>query len=107
MAISSPQNLWTLFVGPIGKALGGSLAALQVTFLLLIVLQTFLSPFQAIARRAIGATFRAFCKIAELAWFGTRPRVGSHAPTRAIWSSWRVLASRHGSRANARTRRAL
>jgi OFA family oxalate/formate antiporter-like MFS transporter len=47
MAISSPQYVWTLFVGPIGKALGGSLAALQVTFLLLIVLQTFFSPFQA------------------------------------------------------------
>jgi OFA family oxalate/formate antiporter-like MFS transporter len=47
MAISSPQYVWTLFVGPIGKQLGGSLAALQVTFLLLIVLQTFFSPFQA------------------------------------------------------------
>jgi OFA family oxalate/formate antiporter-like MFS transporter len=47
MAISSPQYVWTLFVGPIGKALGANLAALQVTFLLLIVLQTFLSPFQA------------------------------------------------------------
>jgi OFA family oxalate/formate antiporter-like MFS transporter len=47
MAISSPQYVWTLFVGPIGARLGGSLAALQVTFLLLIVLQTFFSPFQA------------------------------------------------------------
>lgn len=47
MAISSPQYVWTLFVGPIGKQLGGSLAALQVTFLLLIVLQTWFSPFQA------------------------------------------------------------
>ncbi len=47
MAISSPQYVWTLFVGPLGKQLGGSLAALQVTFLLLIVLQTFFSPFQA------------------------------------------------------------
>ncbi len=47
MAISSPQYVWTLFVGPIGKQLGGSLAALQITFLLLIVLQTFFSPFQA------------------------------------------------------------
>ncbi len=47
MAISSPQYVWTLFVGPVGKQLGGSLAALQITFLLLIVLQTFFSPFQA------------------------------------------------------------
>ena len=47
MAISSPQFVWTLFVGPIGTMLGGNLAALQVTFLLLIVVQTVFSPFQA------------------------------------------------------------
>jgi oxalate/formate antiporter len=47
MAISSPQFVWTLFVEPIGKVLGASLAALQITFLLLIVVQTFFSPFQA------------------------------------------------------------
>jgi len=47
MAISSPQYVWTLFVGPIGARLGTNLAGLQVTFTLLIVLQTFFSPFQA------------------------------------------------------------
>src|ERR1700704_4024172 len=46
MAISSPQYVWTLFTKPLGTALGVAPAALQVTFSLLIVLQTFFSPFQ-------------------------------------------------------------
>jgi MFS transporter, OFA family, oxalate/formate antiporter len=46
MAISSPQYVWTLFTHPLGAALGVTPAALQVTFSLLIVLQTFFSPFQ-------------------------------------------------------------
>jgi MFS transporter, OFA family, oxalate/formate antiporter len=46
MTISSPQYVWTLFTKPLGSALGASPAALQVTFSLLIVLQTFFSPFQ-------------------------------------------------------------
>jgi OFA family oxalate/formate antiporter-like MFS transporter len=46
MAISSPQYVWTLFVKPLGGALGAGPAALQVTFSLLIILQTFFSPFQ-------------------------------------------------------------
>jgi MFS transporter, OFA family, oxalate/formate antiporter len=47
MAISSPQYVWTLFTGPISHAMGGTLAEIQVTFSLLIVLQTFFSPIQA------------------------------------------------------------
>jgi MFS transporter, OFA family, oxalate/formate antiporter len=47
MAISSPQYVWTLFTGPLNQRLGTTLAEIQVTFSLLIVLQTFLSPFQA------------------------------------------------------------
>jgi OFA family oxalate/formate antiporter-like MFS transporter len=47
MAISSPQYVWTLFTGPLNQKLGSTLAELQVTFSLLIVLQTFFSPFQA------------------------------------------------------------
>jgi MFS transporter, OFA family, oxalate/formate antiporter len=47
MAISSPQYTWTLFTGPLNKALGTTLAELQWTFSLLIILQTFLSPLQA------------------------------------------------------------
>src|SRR3954463_13735840 len=47
MAISSPQYVWTLFTGPLNQKLGSTLAELQVTFSLLIVLQPFFSPFQA------------------------------------------------------------
>ena len=47
MAISSPQYVWTLFTGPFSQKLGATLAEIQVTFSLLIVLQTFFSPFQA------------------------------------------------------------
>jgi oxalate/formate antiporter len=46
MSISSPQYVWTLFTRPISQSLGAPLAALQVTFTLLIVLQTFFSPVQ-------------------------------------------------------------
>ncbi|HEY2134670.1 MAG TPA: oxalate/formate MFS antiporter [Xanthobacteraceae bacterium] len=47
MAISSPQYVWTLFTGPLNQKLGTTLPQIQVTFSLLIVLQTFFSPFQA------------------------------------------------------------
>src|SRR3954468_2154943 len=46
MAISSPQYVWTLFTKPLMGKLGATLAELQVTFSILIVLQTFLSPVQ-------------------------------------------------------------
>ena len=46
MSISSPQYVWTLFTKPMTQTLGVSLTALQVTFTLLIVLQTFFSPAQ-------------------------------------------------------------
>ena len=46
MAISSPQYVWTLFVRPLGTAVGAAVPAVQVTFSILIVLQTFFSPFQ-------------------------------------------------------------
>jgi MFS transporter, OFA family, oxalate/formate antiporter len=47
MAISSPQYTWTLFTGPLNQKLRTTLAELQWTFSLLIVLQTWFSPFQA------------------------------------------------------------
>jgi MFS transporter, OFA family, oxalate/formate antiporter len=47
MSISSPQYVWTLFTGPLNQKLGTTLAELQWTFSLLIILQTFFSPFQA------------------------------------------------------------
>jgi len=46
MAISSPQYVWMLFTKSFQDNLGTSLPAIQVTFSLLIVLQTWLSPLQ-------------------------------------------------------------
>jgi oxalate/formate antiporter len=46
MAISSPQYVWALFTGPLVEKLHAPLAEVQVTFSLLIMLQTFLSPAQ-------------------------------------------------------------
>jgi len=46
MAISSPQYVWTLFTKPLTAKYGVALSTLQITFSLLIVLQTFFSPFQ-------------------------------------------------------------
>jgi MFS transporter, OFA family, oxalate/formate antiporter len=46
MAISSSQYVWTLFTTPLTARLNATLAEIQVTFSVLIVLQTFLSPFQ-------------------------------------------------------------
>ncbi len=47
MAISSPQYVWTLFTGPLNQKLGTTLTQIQWAFSLLIILQTFFSPFQA------------------------------------------------------------
>ena len=46
MAIASPQYTWTLFTKSLMGALGVTLPQIQITFSLLIVLQTFFSPFQ-------------------------------------------------------------
>ncbi|CAL62589.1 Putative transporter of the major facilitator superfamily [Herminiimonas arsenicoxydans] len=46
MAISSPQYVWALFTSELTKGLGATLPQVQVTFAILIVAQTFLSPFQ-------------------------------------------------------------
>jgi MFS transporter, OFA family, oxalate/formate antiporter len=45
MAISSPQYVWTLMTKPLAAKLGIALPELQVTFSLLIILQTFCAPF--------------------------------------------------------------
>ncbi len=47
MAISSPQYTWTLFTGPLNQKLGTTLAEVQWTISLLVILQTWFSPFQA------------------------------------------------------------
>lgn len=46
MSISSPQYVWTLFTKSFQDGTGGTLAAIQITFSILIVLQTWLSPLQ-------------------------------------------------------------
>ena len=46
MCISSPQYVWTLFTKPIMAKFGVELPVLQITFSILIVLQTIFSPFQ-------------------------------------------------------------
>ncbi len=46
MSISSPQYVWTLFVPPFQAATHASLPAVQVTFSILVVLQTWLAPLQ-------------------------------------------------------------
>lgn len=46
--IASPQYVWALYTGPLTQALGVTLAEMQVTFSILIVVQTFLSPAQGL-----------------------------------------------------------
>ena len=46
MTISSPQYVWTLFTKPFQAETHASLPAVQVTFTVLVVLQTFFSPVQ-------------------------------------------------------------
>jgi oxalate/formate antiporter len=46
IVIASPQYVWTLFTQPLMAALHTGLPAIQITFSILIVVQTFLSPCQ-------------------------------------------------------------
>ena len=55
MSISSPQYGWAFFTKPLQDSLGVQLSALQVTFTILIVLQTFLSPLQGYLIDRFGA----------------------------------------------------
>jgi len=57
MAISSPQYTWTLFTKPLSTELAVKLPQLQVTFSILIVLQTFLSPLQGFLVDRFGPRF--------------------------------------------------
>lgn len=57
MAISSPQYTWTLFTKPLSAELAVKLPELQVTFSILIVLQTFLSPLQGFLVDRFGPRF--------------------------------------------------
>ena len=70
MSISSPQYTWTLFVHPLQDKLGATLAQLQVTFSLLIVLQTFCSPIQAwlVDRFGPRLLISVGCALSGLSW---------------------------------------
>ena len=70
MAISSPQYVWTLFTKPLGSALGASAASIQVTFPILVVLQTFFSPFQGWLVERFGPRWliATGCALSGLSW---------------------------------------
>jgi MFS transporter, OFA family, oxalate/formate antiporter len=72
MSISSPQYVWTLFTKPLQEALGATLPAIQVTFTLLIVLQTWFSPLQGYLVDRFGARtlIAAGCLLSGLGWIG-------------------------------------
>jgi len=48
IVISSPQYVWTLFTQPLMTTVGATLAQIQITFSILIVVQTFLAPCQGL-----------------------------------------------------------
>ena len=48
VVISSPQYVWTLFTQPLMTTLQATLAQIQITFSILIVIQTFLAPCQGV-----------------------------------------------------------
>lgn len=54
MSISSSQYVWTLFVKPLQASLDSSLAAIQITFSIFVVLQTWLSPLQGMLIQKFG-----------------------------------------------------
>jgi MFS transporter, OFA family, oxalate/formate antiporter len=70
IVISSPQYVWALFTKPMTDALGSSLPRLQITFSILIVVQTFLSPFQGVLVDRFGprALLSIGTVIAGLSW---------------------------------------
>ncbi|WP_286787178.1 MULTISPECIES: oxalate/formate MFS antiporter [unclassified Pseudomonas] len=70
MAISSPQYVWTLFTAPLTQKLGVSLAQIQITFSILIVLQTFFSPVQGflIDRFGLRKLIAFGCALTGLSW---------------------------------------
>src|SRR6204780_2485484 len=70
MSISSPQYVWTLFTKPLQETLGATLPAVQVTFTILVVLQTWLSPVQGYLVERFGARLliATGCLLSGLGW---------------------------------------
>ena len=73
MSISSPQYVWTLFTKPLQETLGAALPAVQVTFTILVVLQTWLSPVQGYLVDRFGARILigAGCLLSGLGWISS------------------------------------
>src|ERR1700733_8721389 len=73
MSISSPQYVWTLFTKPLQETLGATLPAIQVTFTILVVLQTWLSPVQGYLVERFGARLLigAGCLLSGLGWMSS------------------------------------
>ncbi len=69
-SISSPQYVWTLFTKPFQDSLNATLATVQVTFSLLIVLQTWLSPLQGylVDRYGPRLLIAIGCALSGLGW---------------------------------------
>src|SRR5438552_1833406 len=78
VVISSPQYVWTLFTQPLMNSLHVSLAQIQITFSLLIVVQTFLSPCQGFLVDKFGprALLSAGGALTGISWL-----LASHAST--------------------------
>jgi oxalate/formate antiporter len=90
MAISSPQYTWTLFTKPLSSELAVKLPQLQVTFSILIVLQTFLSPLQGFLVDRFGPRFliSAGTLLSGLSWV-----LASYATTlNGIYLTYGLLA---------------
>jgi MFS transporter, OFA family, oxalate/formate antiporter len=70
MSISSPQYGWAFFTKPLRDSFGVQLSALQVTFTILIVLQTFLSPLQGYLIDKFGARLliASGCLLSGVGW---------------------------------------
>ena len=70
MSISSPQYVWTLFTKSFQTSLHTTLPAIQVTFSILIVLQTWLSPLQGYLVDKFGPRIliAAGCALSALGW---------------------------------------
>jgi len=73
MAISSPQYVWTLFTKPFQTTTGADLATVQVTFSVLIVLQTWFSPLQGwlVDRFGARALITFGCLLSGLGWMAS------------------------------------
>jgi oxalate/formate antiporter len=70
VVISSPQYVWALFTQPLTAGLGATLPELQITFSILIVVQTFLSPWQGVLVDRFGPRLLLSCGalITGLSW---------------------------------------